>query len=66
MKKKNREYATKQLVIRASDSYRHWVRCLAADAGLSTSEFFEKCVSEYASRNSAKMPPRRWPPEVEE
>lgn len=64
-KKKVREHATLQVVLRTSDQYRHWLRCQAADAGLSTSEFIEMACNEYAKKNNPKTPPRRWPPETE-
>jgi hypothetical protein len=64
-KKKVREYATMQVVFRTSNEYRHWLRCLAADSGLSISEFLELCCNEYAKKHSLRTPPRRWPPETE-
>lgn len=64
-KKKVTEYSTPQLVIRASDKYRYWLRCLAADNAMQVSEFIEMCINDYAKRNNKSVPPRRWPPETE-
>lgn len=64
-KDKIKEHATQQFVFRASDKYRHWVRCLAADNAMQVSEFIEMCINDYAKRNNKSVPPRRWPPETE-
>lgn len=64
-RKKIKEHATPQIVFRASDQYRHWLRCLAADRNMQVSEFIEECITEYARRNGKTFPPRRWPPETE-
>lgn len=65
MSKKPKEHKTQQFVFRASDAYRHWLRCLAADSGMQVSEFIEECIAEHARRMKKSPSPRRWPPETE-
>lgn len=60
----HKKHRVPQIVLRASDQYRHYIKCLAADQGMTVTEFFDEIIKEHAKSNNKPLPPRRWPPET--
>lgn len=59
-----KKHSVPQIVLRASDQYRHWIKCMAADRGMTITEFFDDVIQDYAKKHNKQPPPRRWPPET--